>query len=380
MSQYKDQNDEAGYSKAEALIRKITPSFAIFVIIPTILSIIYFAFLASDVYISESHFLVRTEKKEQSYGLGSLISGAGASGSTDEIYAVEEYMNSRDALRDLNKDGLIIKSYSRPEISTFNRFGTFVSGSTLEDLYKYMRSRISATYEGSKAVTTLRVRAYTANDAQRINMRLLALGERLVNKLNERSRQDLIRYAQNEVNEAKENAARSAEAVSEFRNRRGILDPEKQAEVQVQLISKLQDEMIATQTQLDQLRQFAPANPQVPVFERRIESIRNQIQGESAKVTGSAQSLAGKAPGFERVALQNEFAAKQLASALTSLESAKNEARRQQIYIERIVNPSKPDKPLEPKRLKGILSTFLLGLILYGVFSLLIAGIKEHNS
>jgi capsular polysaccharide transport system permease protein len=65
---------------------------------------------------------------------------------------------------------------------------------------------------------------------------------------------------------------------------------------------------------------------------------------------------------------------------MASLESAKNEARRQQIYIERIVNPSKPDKPLEPKRLKGILSTFLLGLILYGIFTLLFAGIKEHHS
>lgn len=380
MLQYNNHYGEAGYKKAEALIRNVNFSLAIFVIIPTILAIIYFGFLASDIYISQSHFLVRAEKKQQSFGLGSLISGAATSGSTDEIFAVEEYMNSRDALHDLDKDGLITKAYTRPSISAFDRFGALVGGNTGEDLYKYMRSRVSATYEGSKAVTTLRVRAYTADDAHRINMRLLALGERLVNNLNERSRKDLIRYAQKEVDEAKENAARSAEALSEFRNRRGILDPEKQAEVQVQLISKLQDEMIATQTQLDQLRQFAPTNPQVPVFEQRIQSIQRQIRGESAKVTGSAQSLAGKAPGFERVSLQNEFAVKQLASAMASLESAKNEARRQQIYIERIVNPSKPDKPLEPKRLKGILSTFLLGLILYGIFTLLFAGIKEHHS
>ncbi|MGE6694401.1 hypothetical protein ACQKE8_18350 [Sphingobium limneticum] len=380
MLQYKEQYDEADSRAPHALVRKIKPSFALFVILPTLLSVIYFGFLASDVYISQSHFLVRTEKKEQSFGLGSLISGAASAGTSDEVYAVEDYMNSRDALRDLNRDKLVIDAYSRPSISAFDRFGSYFNGGATEDLYKYMQSRISASFEGSKSVTTLRVRAYTPEDAQRINIRLLALGEQLVNKLNERSRSDLVVYAQNEVNEAKENAARSAEALSEFRNRRGILDPEKQAEVQVQLISKLQDEMIATQTQLDQLRQFAPDNPQVPVLERRIASIRRQIGGETAKVTGGAQSFAGKAPGYERVALQNEFATKQLASALTSLEAAKNEARRQQIYIERIVNPNKPDKPLEPKRLRGILSTFILCLVLYGVFSLLFAGIKEHQA
>jgi capsular polysaccharide transport system permease protein len=208
---------------------------------------------------------------------------------------------------------------------------------------------------------------------------LLALGENLVNRLNERSRTDLVRYAENEVNEAKERAARSAIALSEYRNRRGIVDPEKQAEVQVQLISKLQDEMIATQTQLDELIRFAPENPQVPVYRQRIASIQRQIQQESGKVAGGQRSLAGTAPGYERVFLENEFAAKQLTGALAALQDAKNEARRQQIYVERIVQPSRPDKAVEPKRLKGIASTLLLGLLFYGIARLLFAGIKEHQ-
>ncbi|WP_010337048.1 capsular polysaccharide export protein [Sphingobium yanoikuyae] len=380
MVQNKEHFEETWHQNLMVKVRQIKPTFAIFVIIPTILAAIYFGFIASDVYVSQSHFVVRTEKKEQAFGIDSLITGASRSGASDEIYAVEEYMNSRDALQNLNRDKLVTNAYSRPDISFFNRFGSSFTGASNEELYKYMQSRVTATYDGSKSVTTLRVRAYTPQDAQQINERLLQQGEALVNKLNNRGRNDLIRYAQGEVEEAKERAAQAAEALSDFRNRRGVVDPEKQASVQVQLVSKLQDEMIAAQTQLDELRQFAADNPQVPVLQQRVASIRRQIGQEMGKIAGGQQSLAGKTPGYERLSLQNEFAIKQLSVALASLESAKNEARRQQIYIERIAQPSLPDKAAEPKRLKGILSTFILGLVLYGVFTLLFAGIKEHQS
>ncbi|MEG8221001.1 hypothetical protein OSJ57_10250 [Sphingomonas sp. HH69] len=379
MVQNKEHFEETSHQNLMGKVRQIKPIFAIFVIIPTILAAIYFGFIASDVYVSQSHFVVRTEKKEQAFGIDSLITGASRSGASDEIYAVEEYMNSRDALRNLNRDKLVTNAYSRSDINFFNRFGSSFTGTSNEELYKYMQSRVTATYDGSKSVTTLFVRAYTPQDAQRINERLLQQGEALVNKLNSRGRNDLIRYAEGEVEEAKERAAQSAEALSNFRNRGGIVDPEKQASVQIQLVSKLQDEMIAAQTQLDELRQFAADNPQVPVLQQRVASIRRQMGQEMGKIAGGQQSLAGKTPGYERLSLQNEFAIKQLSVALASLESAKNEARRQQIYIERIAQPSLPDNAAEPKRLKGILSTFILGLVLYGVFTLLFAGIKEHQ-
>jgi len=48
--------------------------------------------------------------------------------------------------------------------------------------------------------------------------------------------------------------------------------------------------------------------------------------------------------------------------------------------VERIVQPSHPDKPLEPRRLRGILVTFLLGLVAWGILSMLLAGVREHKA
>ena len=43
------------------------------------------------------------------------------------------------------------------------------------------------------------------------------------------------------------------------------------------------------------------------------------------------------------------------------------------------VQPSLPDKAMEPRRLRSVVTIFLLGLIFWGVSSLVIAAIREHS-
>ena len=64
---------------------------------------------------------------------------------------------------------------------------------------------------------------------------------------------------------------------------------------------------------------------------------------------------------------------------MNSLEEARNEARRKQAYVERIVQPSLPDEAQEPRRLRGIFATFVLGLIAWAILTMLLAGIREHH-
>ena len=231
----------------------------------------------------------------------------------------------------------------------------------------------------ASSITTLTVRAYTAQDAQSINQKLLELSEGLVNRLNERGRQDLIRSAASEVADAETKSKAAALALSAYRNAKGVVDPERQATVQLQQVAKLQDELIATKMQLAQLKAFTPQNPQIQALQIRASTLQAEMDIETGKVTGGERSLANKAADFQRLALEREFADKQLASALASLELARNEAQRKQVYLERIVQPSLPDIALEPRRLRGILATLVLGMICWGVLTILIAGVREHR-
>lgn len=360
-------------------VRKLGFLFGISVCFPVICAIAYFGIFASDVYISESTFVVRSPEKQTPTGLGVLLRSTGIGSTGDEIAAVESYVQSRDALRDVNAKSALARMYTHPDISIFDRFAPFGRNSSFEDLFRYFQKHVSLEHDPASSSAKLVVRAYTPQDAYRLNERLLEQSEKLVNTLNERARSDLIAFAQREVGDAEQRATQASLALSVYRNQQGVVDPEMQAEVQLQMVSKLQDELITTKTQLAELRAFTPQNPQVEVLTTRVRELSHEVDAQLGKVAGDRKSLSSVAARYQRLKLESQFADRQLAAAMSSLTDAKSDARRKQVYVERIVQPNQPDEALEPRRLRGIVATLALGLLAWGVLSLLLAGVKEHK-
>jgi BexC/CtrB/KpsE family polysaccharide export inner-membrane protein len=363
------------------LSKKIkTPNwlFAVTVVIPVACSIIYYGFLASDVYVSESRFVVRSPDKPASSGLGVILKSAGFANASDEVFAVQSFVTSRDALRAINRNEAFRNAYTRPGISIIDRFDPTGLYGSFEHLFNYYGGKVSLKSDAATSITTLTVKSYDAQSARKFNEQLLEMSEAMVNRLNERGREDLIGYASAEVQRAQSEAQRAASAMAAYRNRSGVVDPEKQAQIQLQMVSKLQDELIAARSLLAQLREAAPQNPQIPSVQSQIATLQREIAVEQAKAAGGSRSLSVNAVRFQQLELENEFAGKQLAGALASLEEARNEARRKQAYVERIVNPSLPDEAIEPRRLRGIFATLIIGLIAYGILRMLLAGVREH--
>lgn len=210
------------------------------VVVPTLISVLYFGLFASDVYLSESRFVVRSPEKPAATGLGVLLKSAGFANAGDEIYAARDFVISRDALRALNTNQAFEQAYGDAGISIFDRFNPLGFDDSFEDLYKYYSKKVFIDHDNTSSITTLTVRAYSPQDARRFNAQLLDMAESTVNRLNERGRRDLIRFAQVEVDRAEQQAFSAAAALAAFRNRAGVLDPERQAQVQIQMIAKLQ--------------------------------------------------------------------------------------------------------------------------------------------
>jgi capsular polysaccharide transport system permease protein len=76
--------------------------------------------------------------------------------------------------------------------------------------------------------------------------------------------------------------------------------------------------------------------------------------------------------------LEREFADRQLASAIGSLEAARIEAQRQQLFLARIVQPNLAEYPLHPRSLLILATMAIVLLAVYGVAWLIAAGIREH--
>lgn len=354
--------------------------FWLTVVAPTALAVLYFGLFASDVYISESRYVVRSPEKPQKAGIGMLLGSAGFGAASEEVRAAQGFIQSRDALRAINADEFARKAWGRDSVSVFDRFNPLGWSGSFEDLYKYYEGKVDAAYDSETGITVLTVRAFSAGEAQAINARLLQNAEKLVNQLNERGRTDLVRFAEQEVAEAKTQAANAAQELAAYRNRKGVIDPERQAAVQLQMISKLQDELIGARMQLLQLTRAAGENPQIPLLKVRIAGLEKAIKEELGEVAGSDGSLSATAAEYQRLQVQREFADQQLGLSLAALQDARNEARRQGAYVERVAQPSLPDDALEPRRLRGILATLVIGLVVWSILTLLLAGVREHRN
>jgi capsular polysaccharide transport system permease protein len=364
--------------RLKRLVTSSTMLFAVTVALPTAGAAVYYGLIASDRYVSESRFVVRNPQRASPSGIGALLQGTVFSRSQDDTYSVHDYILSRDALKELEGRLEIGKGYADPAIDFWNRFPGLDGDDSFEALHRHYLNHVHVTYDTVSSISVLRVQAYTSADAQRVNDLLLQMGERLVNNLNARSRRDLIEVAETEVRAAEVKSRATAAALSSFRSSRSVFDPERQGTQQLATVARLRQELSVAQGQLDALRRVAPNNPQIPLLTQEVDRVKGEIARETSVLLGEGRSLTNKAPEYDRLLLEKTFADRQLAAALGALDTARNEAARKQLYLERLVQPNLPDVAVEPRRLRAVATVFVVGLLVWGVAGFVLASVREH--
>jgi len=355
--------------------------FLMTVIIPTLCAFIYFLFIASDIYVSQMQITVKNSQQKQPIdpSLNSLIQGSGVSISSQDAYIVRDFIISRDALHAINTESAFLDAVSNSDIDWISRFNSSGFYGSFEDLFQFYQKHIDVLVDTQSSVLKISARAYTAADAKHMNDTLKQESENLINTLNERAKKDMLSFAEEQVGRAMQRSNEATVAVSNYRDETVMFDPEQQSALQLQLVSKIQDEIIATRAQLAQVQALTPKNPQISALKQKIKNLEDQESRETQKIVNRKGSFSGKSPTYEALVLEREFAKQHLAIAMASLEDAHETVKRKQIYLEVIESPGLPDRAMEPRRFRAILATFLLGLISWGILSILISGVKEHN-
>jgi len=354
--------------------------FLVFVVLPTLLASLYYGLVASDVYVSQSRFVIKApgQKSMPSATLANLIQTSGFVGGEQETKEVLDYVRSRDALTDLQRQMNFRARYENSGADFLSRFPRPFHEPTFENLFKYYQSMVSAGTDSGSGVAVLEVHAFRPEDAQKINARLLSLSEDLVNRLNQRAEQRGISEAEQRVLQAETRVRKARVALSAFRNQQQLIDPAKQATGVLDISNKLVTEHAALQAQLDLMNRVAPRNPAIPALRARIAAVSGEIAAQNARVVGTPSGIASKVGGYENLLAEQDFAQQTLTAASASLEQARTEAQKQQFYLERVVDPNLPDSPQLPSRLKSILIVFGISLCLYFIGWMLVVGILEH--
>jgi capsular polysaccharide transport system permease protein len=346
--------------------------------LPTLVAGVYYFAIASDLYLSEAKFIVRSPKQVQTSTLGALLQTTGLGRAADDTAAVQDFITSRDAVRKLEHQDDLRGVFGRPEGDLVARFPGILKRSDFEALFRRYDHFVSVETDTSTGVTSLQVKAFRPEDAQKIASALLTYSEQLVNELNERSRRDAVETAQREVDRAQERIARIQSQLTAYRVQQKMLDPKTTSAGVLELIGQMNGTLATSRTLLAELLKDSPNSPQIPLVKTRIASLEQLIAEERAKLSGENNSVVTKLTEYERLTLERELAEKALASAFTSLEAARIEAQRQQLYLEPIAQPNLPDYPLYPKRVASFTMVLVSCLVAYGIVWLLVVSAREH--
>lgn len=367
---------------ARSWAARIPWMFMILVVAPTLVAAIYFLLIAAPIYVSEAQFVASTKNgAPTSGGLGSVLATVGVSAGQEQVsaYEVQSYMTSRNAITDLARTSDLFKVVDRPEGDALYRFPRPFQRASIENLYNDYKRFVTVEYNLQTGISTLKVRAFRAEDAQHIADALLARSETWVSKLNDRALADTLAQSQRQVDDAEARLAKAQAALANYRTTQRLIDPDKSAAANVELLGRLEAQAAALRAQRNALAASAPQSPQLPLLDQQISAFQAQIDGERARAAGETGSLAPQVTTFEQYSLERELAAKSLEMASAGLENARLEARRQQVFIDRVVNPDLPDKAEEPHRLKMVGLVLLSCLIAYSIIALFVAGLREHQ-
>ncbi len=348
--------------------------------LPTLFSAIYFFFMASDQYESEAKFVVRSAQRPDSLGGLSFLVQLGLQRSQDDSFIVQDFMASRDAVRELQQRLPLRGMFKTDALDVVAGYPSLLYGPREERFYKYFQTMVSVVHTDKTGISTLKVRAFSAENAKEIADSLLQLGEGLVNRLNGRLLRDAVGRAEAEVTEAQNRVITAQAALTAFRNKELLIDPTRNAVALAELIAKLSAELAATRAQITEAKMNSSTGPQIPILERKAIALDEQISSERARVAQGSDGLAERIATYERLTLEREFANKMLSTNEADLVRAKAEAAKQLLYLERVVEPNLADYSTQPKRGRNVMAIFVANLLFVLIIWLLYTGIREHGS
>ena len=369
---------ESASSRSSARWWAILRSFLVMVGLPTALTGTYYGVVASDVFVSETRYAIRTGEQAPATGLlASMLGPAATTRAGDDASIVRDYILARDMLDELDRELDLRSHYSAATIDPLSRLRP---DATEEVFLEYYRDRIEVEVETGTDITVLKVRAFDAETARDIAGEIIELSERLVNRMSERITDDTLRFARRELAQAETLIREANQAVTRFRNESRSIDPGEETSAVLSIITALEGRLAGAKAELLETESIMHSDSvQVKTLQNRVAALTQQVERERARLASeSGSDLTRLIDGYAPLLLDQELAQHRYTSALASLEVARADAQRKQRYLIPFVKPALPDEAIEPERLMNTLIVFFAASLIYGIGALMLASVYDH--
>ncbi len=351
-----------------------------FVALPTFLVGQYYYTEATDMYETESQFVIQKSEAAGASALGGIFSGTGFANSADSI-TVQGYLTSREAMKRLD-DELGYRAHFQQDF--IDKLQRLPQDASLEDAFKLYEENVKVGYDLSEGVIHLEVIAATPEDSQAFSSALIRFAEERVDELSQRLREDQMKGAQAAYDTAEAEMFDAQAEVLRLQQSRGVLNAESEIAAQMSIINSL--ELQIEDKLLDLAEILDNPNPN----EIRSEILQREINRRVERVATLRQKLTETTAGNVSLATisgelqiaETNMLTRQLMlqQSLQLLETARVDANRQVRYLSIGVTPVAPDVPSYPRKMESTVLAFIIFMGIYIMLSLTIAILREQVS
>lgn len=345
-----------------------------------IVVIFYYTFIAADRYVSNVSLSVKSTDGGSPISLSGIESLVGvASSSTEDIKLLQEYIKSFDMLQKLDEKINLRSLYEKQKIDLFFRI---YSSTSKESYLKYYRDRIHILFDDTTGLLNVAVEGFSPEDARNISAAILEECERFINEISHNIAREQLRFAQGELESAKQKYKDAKNELLAFQNEYGVFDPQSLAKTKAGFITEIELQISKKETELNTMRSYLNDNaPEIVALKAELRAHKEQLEKEKSKVASNASQdkLNDVVAQFEALYLNLSFAEDVYKTAITAVETTRIEIGRKAKQVVVIQSPYVPDSAAYPNKMYNIITIFVILTLIFGVVRLVRAIIDEHR-
>ncbi|WP_439098242.1 capsule biosynthesis protein [Campylobacter devanensis] len=345
-----------------------------------IVVIFYYTFIAADRYVSNVSLSVKSTDGSSPVSLSGIESLVGvASSSTEDIKLLQEYIKSFDMLQKLDEKINLRSLYEKQKLDLFFRI---YSSTSKESYLKYYRDRIHILFDDTTGLLNVAVEGFSPEDARNISAAILEECERFINEISHNIAREQLRFAQGELESAKQKYKDAKNELLAFQNEYGVFDPQSLAKTKAGFITEIELQISKKETELNTMRSYLNDNaPEIAALKAELRAHKEQLEKEKSKVASNASQdkLNDVVAQFEALYLNLSFAEDVYKTAITAVETTRIEIGRKAKQVVVIQSPYVPDSAAYPNKMYNIITIFVILTLIFGVVRLVRAIIDEHR-
>ncbi|MGP9803918.1 capsule biosynthesis protein [Paracoccus sp. NSM] len=375
---YRIQRDLARRRRKRMMMLAIR--LLVFVFLPTAAVSWYYTMIASPLYATVSQFQIQSADGNSGGGIGGLLGAGGMSANTDSV-GVQSYLTSREAMMRLNDDLGFTRAFQDPAMDAVRRLP---EDATNEAAFRVYQNSVKIGYDPTEGVLNMEVIAPDPELSREFSLALIRYAEEQVDRFTARLREDQMRGAIENYEDAEAKMLQAQRRVQELQEQLGVLDPQAESSVVMGQISSLEGQLTNRQLELGQLLSNpSPVQSRVDAARGDIERLQQQIAQTRQQLTeGNELRRSLTAITGELRVAEAELLTRQelLGAAAGQMEVARIEANKQVRYLSLSVAPVAPDEATYPKAFQNSIVAFLLFAGIYLMLSLTASILREQVS